>query len=213
MRIIQVIIFIFLSGCLCAQPNLPLGAGVIKIDIGKKPVLNFYSDSSQTLPVKTIEIVSNSNGDFVVKDEAANAWFKPEQLFLNYDLLVIRVESASGNWLKVFVDNYSGKMLWMRSSPDFRLSVWKKFLKEQVFSIQKRDGYDLDIRLKPSASATRFKKIEDEDCLQVMSFKDGWMQVKTNTELECSESRKPVKSGWIQWSVNNRLTIDYSMIY
>ena len=68
---------------------------------------------------------------------------------------------------------------------------------------------NLDIKVEPSDKAKTIKKIETKDCFEALEIKGDWMKVRTNEKLDCNESKKPIKIGWIKWKDNNRLTINF----
>ena len=101
-------------------------------------------------------------------------------------------------------------MLWTKADTVKQFIKWQTFLLTSISSINKND-FNLDIKTLPSDKGTTIKKMESTDCFKVLEVKGDWIKIKTNTELECSESKKPVKSGWIRWRQHNRLTIGYAL--
>ena len=193
------------------QKNIPVGLGVLKIDFAKLPVLQFYSDTGMNASVKTIRIIKNQSEEFTIDNQTeADTWFKPEQLFFEYDIFLVRVDSVLGNWFKVVVNSATGEILWTKADATKKFMKWQSFLVKAVSSVDKGD-FNLDIKTAASDKATTIKKIESTDCFKVLEIKGDWIRIKTNTELECSESKRPVKTGWIRWRQNNRLTINYAL--
>lgn len=204
-------IFIFLNYFSFGQKNLPVGVGIIKIDFTKLPTLSFFADTSQVNPIKTISIVKNKADEFIIKNEKQDAtWFMPEQLSLGYDIFIMRVDTIIGKWYKVVVNNQKGIALWTKVEPVKKFIKWSTFLLEETTAIEK--GFaDIEIKTLPSENAKTIKKIETKDCFEVLEIKEDWMKIRTNTKLDCNESSRPIKSGWLKWRHKNRLTISYSL--
>ena len=203
--------FTLLPLCSAGQKNIPVGQGVLKIDFAKLPVLQFYSDTGLTVPSKTIRIIKNSSEEYSIKNETGiNDWFKPEQLFFEHDIFLLRVDTVIGSWYKVIANSTNGETYWTKADSIKKFIKWQTFLLKEVSSIDKGD-VDLEIKITASGKAATIKKIESTDCFKVLEIKGDWIRIKTNTELECSESKRPIKSGWIKWRQNNRLTINYSL--
>ena len=156
-------------------------------------------------------IAKNQSEEYVIQNQTeADTWFKPEQLFFEYDIFLIRVDTVIGNWYRVIVNSATAEMLWTNRASIKKFIPWQTFLKE-VSSIDKGD-FNLDIKTAASDKSTTIKKIESSDCFKVLEVKGDWIKIKTNTELECSESKKPVKMGWVRWRQNNKLTVNYALI-
>ena len=202
------IVFPFLA---IGQNNLPLGQGVLKIDYTKLPTLRFFEDTLHATPVKTISIAKDKEGEYIIKNQKkANAWFMPEQISLEYDIFIIRVDTVIGKWYRVVTNTEKATMLWTKVDPVKKFIKWPTFLLKETTAIEK--GFaDLEIKAEPSEKARTIKKIEVKDCFEVLEIKGDWMKIRTNTILDCNESQKPIKSGWIKWRQNNRLTIAFGL--
>ncbi|GAB4092805.1 hypothetical protein [Flaviaesturariibacter terrae] len=59
------------------QPQPALGAGVLKIDIGREPTLHFYTDTNAATPAKVIAIGKDKQGEFIIKNKRLAGWFQP----------------------------------------------------------------------------------------------------------------------------------------
>ena len=203
--------FLLLPMFSSGQKNIPVGKGVLKIDFVKLPELQFYLDTNQKSPSRKITIIKNQSEEYIIQNQTeADTWFKPEQLFFEYDIFLIRVDTVIGNWYRVIVNSATAEMLWTNTESIKKFIPWQTFLKE-VSSIDKGD-FNLDIKTAASDKSTTIKKIESTDCFKVLEVKGDWIKIKTNTELECSESKRPVKTGWIRWRQNNKLTVNYALI-
>ncbi|MEO6719913.1 MAG: hypothetical protein ABIN67_06080 [Ferruginibacter sp.] len=207
------IVVVFFPLLLSAQTGLSLGKGILKIDISKLPMILFYTDTTERKPLKTVEVVKDANGEVVIKNrEEIDTWFKPEQLFLEYDIFMLRVDTIKGEWLKVYINNENGKAMWTKAAASQRFIEWPKFLLKEISAIDKHPLFNLDIKALPSEKSNTIKKIESADCFEVLEIKGDWMHIKTNLKGECNESKKIIRSGWIRWNQKNKLTINYSLM-
>src|SRR5947207_5439910 len=138
--------FVFFPLFSAGQKNIPVGLGVLKIDFTKLPVLQFYSDTAMKASVKTIRITKNPSEEFTIDNQTeADTWFKPEQLFFEYDIFLIRVDSVVGNWFKVVVNSATGEILWTKADAAKKFIKWQTFLVKGLSSVDKGD-FNLDIK-------------------------------------------------------------------
>jgi hypothetical protein len=195
-----------------SQKNLRVGIGVLEIQYEKSATLLFFKDTLQSKPEKSVAVVQNASGDFVVKNEKeVGKWFSPEALWLDYSLFFIRVDTVIGKWYRVFSNNSSGSMLWTKAHSSKQFIPWKKFLLEYTTAINKDEDYNLEVKTGPSDKAATIKLMEIADCFEALEISGDWMRIKTNETLECNESKKKIRSCWIRWRKNNRLTIQYGL--
>ncbi len=138
-------------------------------------------------------------------------WFKPEGLWLDYSIFVIRVDTVIGKWFKVFVNNEKGTTLWTLTDPVKKFVKWQTFLVKETTAINKHPEFNIEIKVSPSENSSSIKKIEKTDCFEALEIKGDWLRIRTNSTLDCNESKKTIKSGWIRWRQNNRLTINYGL--
>ncbi len=134
----------------------------------------------------------------------------PEQLSLDYDIFIIRIDAISGKWYKVITNTEKATVLWTKVEPFKKFVKWPTFLLKETTAIEK--GFtNLDIKTGPSEASKTIKKIETKDCFEVLEVKGNWMRIRTNTNLDCNQSSRPVKSGWLKWRDRNRLTISFGL--
>ena len=196
---------------LFGQKNLNLGQGILKVDITQMPVIEFFSDTMEKMPLRTVTVAKDSVGEFILKgnDRVAN-WFSPEQLFLNYEIFMIRVDTVLGNWLHVYTNNLQPATMWVKKQPRINFIPWTVFLHKEVSSINQEPTFKQPVKVAPNEQSPMIKEMEETDCFKVISIKGDWMNIKSNTD--CSDSKKPVKSGWIRWRKKNKLIISYSLV-
>lgn len=204
-------LFTLLSMCSFGQSDIFIGQGVIKIDYTKLPTLGFFADTNQTNITKIIVIAKDKEGEFIIKNsKEVYTWFMPEQISLEYEIFIIRVDTTIGKWYKVVTNTENGATLWTKVEPMKKFVRWSTFLLKETTAIEK--GFaNLDIKTQPFETAKTIKKIETKDCFEVLEIKGNWMKIRTNTKLDCNMSSKPIKLGWIKWRDRNRLTISFGL--
>jgi hypothetical protein len=194
------------------QRNINIGQGILKIDFEKLPVINFFADTLKSRPIKTISVTRDKEGEFIIKNHVlVSSWFKPEGLWLTYSIFVIRVDTIAGKWFRVFINNDKGTTLWTKDDPTKKFVKWQTFLVKETTTIDKNPDFSMEIKSSPSDSSATIKRIEKTDCFEALEIKGDWMRIRTNTTLDCNESKRIIKSGWIKWRQNNRLTLNYGM--
>ncbi len=194
------------------QKNINLGQGILKIDFKRLPTLKFFNDTSSKFLPKTITVTKDKDGEFVIKNHLkVTTWFKPEGIWLDYSIFLIRVDTLIGKWYRVLVDNEKGTTLWMKSDLTNKFVKWNIFLTKETTAIEKNPEFNLEIKASPSESALTIKRIEKTDCFEALEIKGEWLRIRTNKILDCNQSKKIIKSGWIKWRQNNRLTINYGL--
>ena len=151
-----------LSLCSFGQANLPIGQGVIKIDYTKLPTLRFFADTNQTNPTKIIVIGKDKEGEFIIKNsKQVDTWFMPEQISLEYDIFIIRVDTIIGKWYKVVTNTESAATFWTKVEPVKKFVKWSTFLFKETTAIE--IGFaNLDIKIEPFETAKTIKKNGNE---------------------------------------------------
>ena len=210
-RLFIISIILFPLTCF-GQRNLNVGQGIIKIDFEKLPTIHFFADTLKSSPTRTISVTKDKDGEFAIRNnEVVSSWFKPEGLWLDYSIFVIRVDTIVGKWFRVFINNDKGTTLWTKADPTKKFVRWQTFLVQETTAIDKNPDFSMEIKSSPSDSSTTIKRIEKTDCFEALEIKGDWMRVRTNTKLDCNESKRVIKSGWIKWRQNNRLTLNYGL--
>jgi hypothetical protein len=201
------LLFCVLAPFIALCQDLPAGAGILSIDFQKAPTLRFYADTAQALATKTFSVGRNKKGEYIIKNVKQAAWFKPEQLWLDYDIFVIRVDTVSGGWYRVFTDNEKGTSMWIKAGPGKRFVKWATFLVKETTAIGSRGS--IEIKAAPDPKSKTIRRAVEKDCFEALEIKGDWMRIRTNTVLDCDESGKPLKSGWIKWKDKGQLAIEF----
>ena len=70
---------------------------------------------------------------------------------------------------------------------------------------------NLGIKQTDNENSKTLKKMENEDCFEVLEAKGDWLKIRTHSVLDCSTSKRSIKSGWIKWQKDNKLTIQFGL--
>jgi hypothetical protein len=204
----KVLLFLFIPVLSFSQKGLPIGQGILKVDYTKTPTLQFFSDTAQVSPAKVIAIGRDKQGEYIIRNQKRAKWFRPEQLAMDYDIFILRVDTVSGKWYKVFVDSGKRTAMWTRFGPEKQFMNWPVFLLKETTAIG-IGNIPLEVKSAPDSKAKTIRRMGPKDCYEVLEIRGDWMRIRTNTVLDCDESASPIKSGWIKWRDKGQLTIEY----
>lgn len=188
-----------------------LGVGLVSINYNDKTILQFYTDTTDKKPAKTVEFFNDqSNNNYNIRNlKTQKKWLDPEVLWLDYDSFVFRCKMQTKGWYEVIVNNENGKTYWLKKGKWTKYLSWEMFLKN-MFSIERLPNQKQKIMSLPEEDSKEFK-YSGEDCFQVRSMKGDWIEIFTADY--CSEgysnSKTKIKSGWIKWRKGNKLLIRY----
>ncbi len=200
-----VVVLIIITSKILAQT--PLGIGLVRIRFDKHLKLNFYSDTTNVEPVKTLQFYYDTNIDATsIKNlDRQLHWLKPESFWLDYHIMVFRVVSQTGRWFKVVVNNENGRSYWIKRTNKTEFQSWESYLKGMV-SVARLPQFPQKIRSKPDDHAPVIE-YQGQDCFVVKSVRGDWLEIATSGI--CDETTMQIKSGWIRWRKGNRLLIEY----
>ena len=72
-----------------AQSTLPVGTGILKIDLRKNSSIKLYTDFSLGKRMHHIELKENSVGVVELRENGKTPyWFQPEQFYPSYDIFL-----------------------------------------------------------------------------------------------------------------------------
>lgn len=194
-----------------AQTNLKLGSGILMVQYESLKQLDFYTDTLARKPTKIIEIIITQNESSLRDKDSALHWFAPETIWLDYGFFHLRVEKTTAHWYCVFVNNESGKRMWIRKKTQLKFASWSQFMLNHTSSVSQLDSAKLDIRIAPTLQASILRKSTKQECWEVLKVKGEWMQIRTHKFFDCDGSSSSIKSGWIRWKTKNKLLIYYSL--
>jgi hypothetical protein len=86
---------------------------------------------------------------------------------------------------------------------------WQTYFKE-MFGVSRLSNRPQKIKISPTDSSKEIL-YRGQDCFQVKSMKGDWIEIFTAEYCDDSytDSKTPIKSGWIRWRIGNKLLIDY----
>jgi hypothetical protein len=204
-------LFIFLFSVLAINSfaQTEIGSGLIEIHFDDKTVLEFYEKPFSSKPTKKIEFFNDEkiNSWNIRNLEKQKKWLNPESLWLDYHSFIFRCVARQKDWYKVIVNNENNKTLWIRKQKFTEFKTWEQFLKS-IFGIERLKKQK--IRRRPSENSGEIK-YKGKDCFQVRRLKGAWIEIFSADycDEDYTDSKTPIKSGWIKWRTGNKLLINY----
>ena len=188
-----------------------LGIGLVSIDFDDKTVLKFYSDTLEREPEKVVEFFDDKKiNSWNIKDyDKQKIWLKPEVLWLDYFSFTFRSLAQTDNWLDVIVNNETGKTYWLKKTDKVKFRNWEEYLKN-MFGVTRLLDFPQKIRKEPNDNSPEIK-YQGTDCFIVESLEGDWIEISTPDYCDenFTDSKTPIKSGWIKWRKGDELIIDY----
>lgn len=200
-----IITIILAFGLLTNTPD-ELGLGIIQVDIEQTKEIKVFKNKGDRVPEKVIRLIKEK-GDIIIEEKDYIQWLHPETIWLDYSQFLFRYTQIQDNWVEVIINKETGDKKWILTSSTFEIISWDKFLIENTTAIEPLTP--TDIKLEPSSDSKTIRQSTDKDCFEAIEIMGDWIKIKTNETLECSEHPTPIKTGWIKWRQNNRLTIKY----
>lgn len=209
MRLLIINILILFSTQVWSQTDL--GIGLVSIDFDDKTVLEFYSDTLESEPVKVVEFFDDRTiNSWNIKDLGKQKeWLKPEVLWLDYSAFTFRCLTRTDNWFEIIVNNENGKDYWLKQTEETKLKNWEEYLTD-MFGVARLSSSPQKIRTEPDEDSQEIE-YQGMDCFVVKSMKGDWIEITTPDYCDenFTDSKTPIKSGWIKWRNGNNLIINY----
>ncbi|GAB4092806.1 hypothetical protein [Flaviaesturariibacter terrae] len=92
----------------------------------------------------------------------------------------------------MLVNTDKGTYLWTKAGREKQFSRWVPFLLTETTAI---DPGNVEIKAGPDAAAKTIRKAGPKDCFEAREIRGDWMRIRSNQQLDCDESGKPLKSG------------------
>jgi hypothetical protein len=209
MRLLLINILLLFSTQIRSQTEF--GIGLVSIEFDDKTVLEFYSDTIAKEPEKVVEFFDDRTiNSWNIKDlEKQKEWLNPEVLWLDYFAFTFRCLIETDNWFEIIVNDESGKTYWLRKTETTKFKNWEEYLKD-MFGIARLSSVPQKIRAEPTENSQEIK-YQGMDCFVVTSMKGDWIEITTPDYCDenFTDSKTPLKSGWIKWRQGNKLIIEY----
>lgn len=209
MRLLIINILILFSTQVWSQTDL--GIGLVSIDFDDKTVLEFYTDTLATEPKKVIEFFDDRTiNSWNIKDlEEQRKWLKPEVLWLDYFAFTFRCLTKTDKWLEIISNNETKTTYWLKRTDSTKFNTWEDYLKE-MFGVERLSNYPQKIMTEPTENSEEIE-YQGTDCFVVKSMKGDWIEIATPDYCDdnFTDSKTPIKSGWIKWRKGHELLINY----
>lgn len=214
-QIILILAF-FISINVTAQIDKIKGEGLISIKIDSYPTIDFYENTQDNEPIKSITIFDDKEiKSFNIKylDSITQLWFKPLHLHLDYYIFFLQCTSETENWYQVIVNEKTDLKYWIKKSTKLDYITWSSFI-SNVVSVKPKDGATNPIVKSPDSKAEKCKE-QLLDCLTPVEANGEWLKVKIEPAI-CDktlemEGQKFI-DGFIRWKQGNKLLIDYWLL-
>jgi hypothetical protein len=209
MRLLIINVLVLFSTQVWSQTDL--GIGLVSIDFDDKTVLEFYSDTLESKPVKVVEFFDDKTiNSWNIKDlDKQKEWLKPEVLWLDYSVFTFRCLTRTDNWFQIIVNNENGKNYWLKKTDQIKFKNWEEYLKD-MFGVERLSNFPQQIRTEPTNNSPEIQ-YQGTDCFVVKSMKGDWIEITTPyyCDENLTDSKTPIKSGWIKWRQGNKFIINY----
>lgn len=188
------------------QANAKMGLGMFKPNFFNKKALYFYGNINESKsilehsPTDSLTFKQKESGGYEIA--TAPPWFVPEHLKLDYDILYLKVQSVSEDFIEIivntmtnqtaFVDRRAGTLLYW---PDFLLTVNSIELLDKAQSLH----------VKPFDKSGLVTK--NYSFMKPIKVKLQWMYVDLITD-----DYQTVGKAWVQWKKNGKLLITFSLL-
>ena len=182
-----------------------MGVGMVSVQPENGKVLRFYSKPEHfELPeqLTAVDSITFKDAQHFVDIVTAPPWFVPQNMKLDYNILLLNAVTTNRNWVEVIVNKMDGMTLWVYKE-DVKLQTWPEFLLN-VYSVYILNPEDFPPRIKPMDHASPASNVDPKGDFHPISIKDDWMEVHPDHEID-----SPV---WIRWRNDGRLIVSYSLL-
>jgi hypothetical protein len=181
----------------CRNVSDVLGFAVVDVEDGT--VLPFFAkpDSSEAPALKVRLFQDQAINSINYRVEGAGP-FRPATLHLDYHLFELSVKNRRHAWLRVVVDEQTGKTLWMREREGVRFVRWLSYMRS-AFSIARTDQKINQLLTDPFTNARKVR-LRGRDCFKVERMRGDWIRVVQ--QEHCDEIAETAVRGWVRWRGN-----------
>ncbi|MEQ9570257.1 MAG: hypothetical protein RLN75_08725 [Longimicrobiales bacterium] len=196
-----------------AQPEGPAGVGIVQPTLDPERPLYFYPAADPgdgPGVVGPTDSVTFAESPHFVGIATAPPWFAPEGMKLDYDLLWLRAETLTRNFIEVVVNGteprprFTPRTAWVdRHAVRFR--PWAEFLLD-VYSVETLEPAGNPLRSAPAPDAPERGPSADLP-LRPLAIRGEWMRVEGADAREAG-----LPTGWIRWWRDGRLLVSFSLL-
>ncbi|MEM7086844.1 MAG: hypothetical protein AAF489_11715, partial [Bacteroidota bacterium] len=184
-----------------------MGMGFFRPNYYENPVLYFYGNLPpgksllEHAPYDSITFKRNKYNQFEIA--TAPPWLAIEYAKPDYDLLYLKVKSASRETLEVVVNKTNHRTAYVdRRAGSF--VYWPDFLLG-VHSVELLPGTTQKVKVKPLDHAS--ENNTPHEFMRPLKIQGNWIHVEL-----WNHEYKSVGSGWVQWKRDGKLLISYNML-
>jgi len=185
-----------------------MGLGLFTPRMAPGQVLYFYeapplgSPNERLKPTDSIVFEATAYGGLDIGYQPQ--WFEPHYVKLDYDMLLLKVNSIGRRFIEITVNESQNKTLYVPADSGTYVD-WNLFI-TQVHSVEILEEYPQKIKSQPLiGSKTIF--VEGDKMLSPVHVKGDWLFV---TILDLQYNSKG--QGWIQWKKDGKLVINYQLL-
>lgn len=190
------------------QGTPSLGLGMMRPDFYTKRVLYFYNspnlEKSVTDHTPSDSLVFGQSDHHQYDITYAPPWFFPAHIKMDYEILFMKVIVQGKDWIQVEVNKQTGQSTWVDAS-EVKLLYWPQFLLG-VSSIENPDQQNNPLRVRPLEQAGLWKGAAYEWMIPVL-INENWLKVSLR-----DKDMRVVGEGWLRWSNDKTLLIQYSLL-
>ncbi|TAH40395.1 MAG: hypothetical protein EYC69_11325 [Bacteroidetes bacterium] len=184
-----------------------VGLGFFSPDFVNSNAFYFYGNpfteksSTGTSAIDSLVFIKSKQAGFEIY--YAPAWFKPELVKMDYDILLIKILSMTKDFVEVIVNTSTGKTVFVKKS-EGTIRFWPEFLLT-IHSVEFLSETEHPVFVKPVdyAAEVNYKY----EIMHPVMINDTWMQVEL-----LDEEYKFLGKGWIRWREGEKLLIRYNLL-
>ncbi|PVW15731.1 hypothetical protein DDV96_05540 [Marixanthomonas spongiae] len=183
-----------------------IGLGFFKPNFFEHPTLYFYGNITQGktvlqhAPQDSLALGRDQFGDFKLISAPPYLW--PEAMNQQFGIFYFKVITVGREFIEVEVNSKNGQTASMNKNQG-TLLFWPEFLLT-TNTISFVSGKEQTPKIKPLANASKVN-ISFAN-MKVIKVTQNWLKV----DLQSKDNRT-LATGWIQWSDNNQILINYTL--
>ncbi len=196
-----------IDGNLKQDQDSIIGLGFFTPDFVNSTVIYFYGNPyleksvSHLMPFDSLVFKRSEHDGFEIS--YAPAWFLPEKIKMDYDILLIKIQSLMRDYAEVLVNTSTAKTAYVRRDAG-GIKLWPEFLLN-VHSVEFLSDSEHPVFVKPldHAGEVNYKY----EIMHPLVIKDSWMQVEL-----LDDDYKLIGKGWIRWRHGEKILIRYNLL-
>lgn len=177
--------------------------GLAKPNFYEYPVLYFYNPNldkavDEHMPMDSV-VFKRTEREFEIS--YAPAWYYPQHMKLDYDVLLHKVITVGRDWIELEVNQSTQQTAWVDASR-VDISFWPQFLLS-INSVKPLETMN-PVRIKALDHASEVAV--DYSMLTPIMVKGEWIKVAL-----VNDNYERIAEGWIRWAKDGKWQISYSL--